>query len=316
MDDPKIYTRAYSQSSAGRLVSAKGSKGDSLSHTELLDEFRNHADKWNREPTALVSVSDRIIDTVNRAFDKHFKDDESPADIWVVFIEVPVAMHGSEVHAAQLAEECGLREPALYYHEFVFEWAIPEEYVLHEVSLQTLMDRGLEWGQYLIQDGTEPQYVSTADLRCCIAENLQSRYGPWDVGVYLGFFGKTFGARAPIDWIAHQLFYDCVQTQLVEEDVVRLTYAHGHFEIVDLEFFSQLDDGIKTVLYDWWLADTDFLSKYKEFEEWRDVMEDMMDWDQIDIGYGKMYNEMWTDLSAKHEKIRAAIEEEAVILGL
>jgi hypothetical protein len=76
-----IYTRAYSKSSAGQFVSAKGLKGDPLSDTALLYEFRNHANIRNRKPTALVSVSDRIVDTLKRAFNKHYEDRESSADI-------------------------------------------------------------------------------------------------------------------------------------------------------------------------------------------------------------------------------------------
>lgn len=97
-----MYTRAYSKNSAGQLVSARGPKSDPLSRTELHDEFRNHASRWNREPTALVSVSDRIVDTVKRAFDKHYDGGESPGDIWVAFIEVPATIHKTpaRVHAA------------------------------------------------------------------------------------------------------------------------------------------------------------------------------------------------------------------------
>jgi hypothetical protein len=43
----------------------------------------------NRIPTALVSATNRIVDIVARAFQRHYDDDESPADIWIVFIEVP-----------------------------------------------------------------------------------------------------------------------------------------------------------------------------------------------------------------------------------
>jgi hypothetical protein len=75
------YTRAYSKSSARQFVSAKEPTGDALSDTALVKEFRNHADKRNRESTALVSDSDRIIDTLKRAFNKHYKDGETLADI-------------------------------------------------------------------------------------------------------------------------------------------------------------------------------------------------------------------------------------------
>jgi hypothetical protein len=69
MANRPIYTRVYSRLSAGELVSGKTPRGYPLSKTALLEEFRNHA---NQEPfTALVPTSDRIIDTLKRAFEKH-----------------------------------------------------------------------------------------------------------------------------------------------------------------------------------------------------------------------------------------------------
>jgi hypothetical protein len=145
MANRKIYTRVYSRGSAGQLVSSKAPKGDPLSQTDLRDEFRKHANRYNREPTALVSVSDRILDTVKRAFEKHYTDGESPPDIFVALIEIPAATleEPARVHAARLlAEECRLPKPRLFSHEIMFEWAIPEKYILHSVSLQTLIGRG------------------------------------------------------------------------------------------------------------------------------------------------------------------------------
>jgi hypothetical protein len=57
--------------------------------------FSRHAKAWNRTPTPFVSVSDRIVDTVQRAFQKS-KFGESPADIGVLFIEVPLDKHQNQ----------------------------------------------------------------------------------------------------------------------------------------------------------------------------------------------------------------------------
>ena len=114
MANRMIYTRAYSKSSVGQFASAKAPKGDPLSYTALLEEFRNHANKWNREPTALVSGSDRIVDTLKRAFDKHYEDGESSVEIWIAFIEVPPTINetATRIHSAkELAEKCELPEP-------------------------------------------------------------------------------------------------------------------------------------------------------------------------------------------------------------
>lgn len=89
MANHTMYTRVYSERSAGTLESAKGPNGAPLSDIALLKEFRNHSKKWNRVSTALVSGSDHIVDTLKRAFEKHYEDGESSEDIWIAFIEVP-----------------------------------------------------------------------------------------------------------------------------------------------------------------------------------------------------------------------------------
>jgi hypothetical protein len=345
MANRTIYTRAYSKSSAGQLVSAKGPRGDPLSDTALVEEFRNHAKKWKRKPTALVSGSDRIIDTLTRAVAEYFGDDyrdgKPAADIWIAFIEVPPTMDkdATRIHSAkELAEKCGLPEPNKFSHEVVFEWDIPEKYVIHEVSLQTLMERGLQ-EHYFLRPSTR-KVRPTKEVRRYIARELQP-YGPWEIGITLGCFARKFGARAPLDWISHQLFRDCVQAKILKGDVVRLSYAHKqtdyapwHTEIVNFQFLCDLDDGIDTSLYDWWLSDTDFFLDYEEFREWRDVMEESMPWNLIefwetwhDVDCDRVVRELSTKekllydkekkkLLIEHEKKMADIEAEAVKIGL
>ncbi|KAL6893437.1 hypothetical protein GGI43DRAFT_413336 [Trichoderma evansii] len=312
MAEYTIYTRVYSEGSAGKLSSAKEFTGNALTQTELLDEFRNHANRRSKRPTALISVSSRIVDTVRRAFKKCYTYCESPEDIWIAFIKVPVTV---QVHAAQpLAKECGLPTPGLLRYEYLFEWVIPDEYVLHRVSLQTLMDRGLDWEQYIFADGHDDEVVSTSKLRKRVAENLIPQdilYGDehWAVGLDLALFAQNFGARAPVDWIAHQLFYDCVGREISDDDMER---------------------GIVTGLYEWWLGDIDFYIDRKEFDEWQDAMEDGIIWDQIEFWktWGQHdYDELseedkllqdkeWDELWAERKKIMSAIEVEAVKIGL
>ena len=328
MVNSTIYTRAYSTSSAGKLVSAKGPKGDPLSRTALLEEFRNHAKKGNREPTALVSASNRIIDTLKRAFDEHYEYGEPSAEIWIAFIEAPSNVDGAavQIHSAkELAEECEDPEPDKFMHEVVFEWAIPEKYVLHKVSLQTLMKRGLKDDDLL-----QP---STAEVRDYAARGLEPDggwHGSWEIGVTLGSFAQTFGARAPLDWVAHQLFHDCVWVTALDDDVFRLNYAHGHTKIVGSHFLRELDDGIKTSLYEWWIADISFIRDCDELNEWRDASEEGMTWDLIgfwetwgDVDYDELsreekllYDGGINKILVEHEKRRADIEAKAVQIGL
>lgn len=124
-----------------------------------------------------------IRGNLKRAFDKHYVGGESSADIWIAFIEVPSTINetATRIHfAKELAEKCGLPERNLFSHGVVFEWAIPEKYVLHEVSLQTLMKREFQEYRFL-----QP---STAEVRRCTAGELQ-QHGLWEMGngYYPGF---------------------------------------------------------------------------------------------------------------------------------
>ncbi len=304
-----IYTRVYSPSSAGQLTSGRSSTGRPLSEHDILTYFPKHADRENRIHTPFVSVSSRIVDTIQRAFQK-LESGESPADIWVVFIEV-LADGGqtpAKLHRAQdLAKWCLLRKgqnsshlnkPSKFQHESVFEWSIPEDYILHRVSLRTLIDRELPF------ELPVHQVSSTKELRDIIISVGEFQgASPFDIGVSLGFFARAFGARAPLGWIAYQLYYDCVRTHIEwDSQMVDLDYGNGHSERVDFDFFCLLDHGVDTALLDWWLDTSDFARQYEEFDNWRnDREEDNIAWYLMDFG------EAWT---------REKIEAEAVRIGL
>ncbi|KAL8661500.1 MAG: hypothetical protein Q9168_008379 [Polycauliona sp. 1 TL-2023] len=268
MAGPPIYTRTYSASSAGQLAAAKTPRGGCLSQAAILEEFRLHSDKENRTPTAFVSASDRIVDSVKRAFDKHYRDGESQAEIWIAFIAIPSTINKTapRVHSAkELAKKCHYAEYNSFHHEVVFEWAIPEKYVLHKISLETLIDRGLHKGHF--RPLSDPEiYMSTKAIRSHIAIEMEKN-NVWETGLNLGCFAQLFGARAPLEWIAHQLFYDCVKVVIKEVDI----------------FLCDLDDAIDTSLYEWWLSDIDFLRRFEDHDEERAMIEDSMTWDWADF---------------------------------
>jgi hypothetical protein len=75
-----------------------------------------------------VLGSDYIVDTLTRAFEKHFgddyKDSELVADIWIAFIEVlpTIDKDATRIHSAkELAEKYKDPEYKKFSHEFVFE---------------------------------------------------------------------------------------------------------------------------------------------------------------------------------------------------
>ncbi|KFY05665.1 hypothetical protein V491_09069 [Pseudogymnoascus sp. VKM F-3775] len=346
----RIYTRTYSPRSVGRFISGKGLNGAPLSDTSLLEEFENHSKSGNRQFTALVSASDRIVDGVTRAFRKYYEDGEEAADIWIAFIEVSPTTTARIHSARELAGRCGFQKPELFSHEVVFEWAIPEEYIIHEVSFLTLMERGLREDYFLREyhlpqpsSGkvqSAPEVRSAAEVRHNTAREFQQRRDPWDIGLTLGAFAQNFGAKTPLGWIAHQFFSDCVQSKIRKDRMVMLKYAHEytddasweqHAELVDFDFLLDIDAGIDTALCDWWLSD---IEDYEEFEKWRGEMEDSMGWELIKFretwvevdedgiirvmpaSEAVLFDEAWRQLSVKHEKQRAAIKAEGLRIGL
>lgn len=106
-----------------------------LSESDLFRQFELHNDRRNRIPTALVSVSDRPIEALHRAFDKYYNWGEDPSTIWIAIISVPVTHCGEKPyhHAQELADGDDRLK-----HEYLFEWKIPKQTVKHTVSVETL----------------------------------------------------------------------------------------------------------------------------------------------------------------------------------
>jgi hypothetical protein len=203
--------------------------------------------------------------------------------------------------------------PGPFQYEFVFEWGIPDDHVLHKVSLETLMDRGLR---------VDPEDWSTRQLRASMAREFEqsTHHGPFDIGINLGYFSQTFGARAPLEWIAYQWYYDCVRRGFESSYVAKLRYAHGRTETVWIGFFSDLNSGVEIVLMDWWLTDSDFADDYKKYKAWKRAMEvDMRCYllDFLKTWDGEEDDCIpWELLWAKNRDIEEEIEAEAVRIGL
>ncbi|KAF7936520.1 uncharacterized protein EAE97_007886 [Botrytis byssoidea] len=101
-----------------------------------------------QKPTALVSVTSSIIRAANIAFHKEYKDDEDPAEIWIAMIKVPDRDKDIFHSAQEMAKRRREQKSVLFKNEYLFEWEIPTEYVVHRVSAQTLLERGLDVEEY------------------------------------------------------------------------------------------------------------------------------------------------------------------------
>lgn len=291
-----------------------------------------------------MSVSSRIIDTVARACYKHYRENEPAASIWIVFIAEPAhdtskggatLVHPAEESANLCKEKYPqkfLHDPRVFRYEYLFEGLIPENLVVHRVSLKTLLDRGLIhrkdidsirrfWNGYT--EGLRLDFA--ADI-----SHVAKESGFWEVGIYLASFAQLFGARAPIHWIAYRLFFDCVTCREIndDEDYYWLKY-HGRdresvFEFMDLK---SIQDGVNTVLIDWWLTSDELVSNYETYkEEQCEVEHNILV--QIEEFYDTWYDEALDE--RQHElcdrarssllddiaRQRAVVEREAVKMGL
>jgi len=270
-DRGTYFYRCYSQSSAGRFIYGKGPGQARPLGDNLLPEFINHLTLQTTRPTALVSVSSRMVDTLRRAFNKLYKDGEDPSQIWIAFIFVPNAEKHDYHHAEDLAKGLKMKEPSLLQYEYVFEWEIPEEYFIHEVSVETLMQRGFNMSEFLVNDkrgGVTLPRISELKTKFAKAI-LKSSDNAHEVGIYLGLLARCFGARSPLHQIILQFQLDCFRINNVEHDDQLFRWSYD-------DDFPAIENGLDEVMFDWWLTDPDFCAAYEDHLAWAEqIMRDV-----------------------------------------
>ena len=258
-DRGRYFYRCYSHSSAGGLISGKGPRQARPLGDNLLPEFINHLNLNTRKPTALVSVSSRMIDTLRRAFNKFHVAREDPSQIWIAFFFVPNRDKHVYHHAEGLADILRMKDSSWLRHEYIFEWEIPKKYVIHEVSVETLMQRGFNMSEFLVNDKrggvTLPRIP---ELKKNFAKAiLGSSDNAYEVGIYLGLLARSFGARSPLHQIILQLQLDCFRINTVNPDDQLFRFSYD-------DDFPAIENGVDEVLIDWWLTDPDFCVEYED----------------------------------------------------
>lgn len=335
----KRATDSVTDDRGGGLRSGLGASGPQLSSEDVKNHFRKHrysqysqrrkyVDK--KHATALVSVSDRIIDTLIRAF-RLFHKGETAKNIHIVFIRIPAAQKEITVlHSAmELAERCDLKDAGKFKNEFLFEWAVPSEFVMHSVTVDTLLLRGLDSRT----DGLITEKGASTQNSCLDFAEVFFRDcdDAWDIGIRLGFFARCFGANAPSCWIAQQLCWDLTWRKGARThglpEAAWMQFPDEKKQYLDVFFWAEVADGIETCLIDWWVLDEDFLLAVQTYENWRDFQEDLM----IDAQIG--FYEDWVDgrdsenvlpgeilareaLEGRLERLQLAIDNEAIKVGL
>lgn len=331
---PRFFIRCHSSASVGSFTSGRGAVGERLDDDELLAEFQRHRFLNNREPTALVSVSSRFVNTLSRALVKWYGIDEDeyqveqePAhEIFITFIKIPAPDIGICHHARTLAEQLEDEEnPVIYASEYVFEWEIPPKYIIHTVSLQTLIDRGLGIGRYIAENGRPPSTDTLKDLMA--TSYLDDSIWQYEVGLNIGLMAKCFGARPPVLDIARQSIDECTVEHYYDYHDLCLYVLFGsmesHKQCIVFDQLDLRDDGIHTAIFEWWLCDETFNLEYDQYKEWVSELEQFMEQDyfyddELRDVYGDPVKEdrELQEIKIRHERMKADIEGAAVELGL
>ncbi|KAF3019918.1 hypothetical protein E8E15_003733 [Penicillium rubens] len=316
----KYFYRCFSEKSAGGLTCGLKRIGPRLSKPDLSLHFKHHKDRHNTyRPTALVSVTDRPIEALHRAFVKHYNGGEVPSTIWVAIISVPATTDAEKLyhHAQQLADA-----DIKFKHEYLFEWQIPDQYVEHIISVKTLLSRGLDLKEYLDHGDDKRSLPKLSTFISRVAEGISNdSIDGYDFGRNLADIAQCFGARAPVLEIAWQILYDCPPYfSVMTEDGSEKWQPYT-------KDFSWILDGIDEGIVDFWLTDSTFILDHRNFVEWSESMRNEVKWMWVDY-IVDLYHDICagtnTDYVYKEEQrlkeyeenIEIEIEEEAVAIGL
>jgi len=118
-----------------------------------------------------------------------------------------------------LAQEIWQDETNMFKDEYIFEWEVPEKYIVHKVSVQTLLERGLSMERYCKYSNNKRQLPPAYLLRQDIAKHiLDPANGGYNIGMSLGSMARCFGARAPVRDIAHHILSECTQYRYVNHN--------------------------------------------------------------------------------------------------
>ncbi|TQV90104.1 hypothetical protein IF1G_11244 [Cordyceps javanica] len=137
----------------------------------------------------------------------------------------------------------------------------------------------------------------------------------WGSGLRMGFFVKAFGARAPLGWIADQLFRDVFHVGSFSlqgaSGGVTIRVADGGSTYLSMSNIEAIREGTDTSVVDWWLTSDDFMGSVEDYHHWREIMEEALLDGQMEPA---VYEE--DGFAAWQRRLEEAIEAEAVRIGL
>ena len=235
----QYYYRCFSTTSAGGPRSGAYDKDldhSKLSERDLLSQFDYHRDRDSKHPTALISVTDRPLEALNRALGKYYT--EKKDQIWIICVEVPETDKKNGPHHAQRLAVKRKVESNKFRHEYLFEWEIPEDYISRIVPVQEFLNRGIEKMMPLEYDG---EGVRFSTLRDAFREEILTS-DPYGTGRWLYSLTAACGPM-----IAFQIYLDSLGGGFFDSDNQIVRYdGFESIEFSDISIIEkQIKDGIE-----------------------------------------------------------------------
>lgn len=201
---PSILFRCWSPKSAGGLRSGKSHTGvrqHNFTAAELLQESQKHSNLHSNIPTAFVSTTSNFLRALHIAYHK-IHDGEDAQQIKIAFLTSRTDAQTKVYPARDLAIKSGSSEEEAdnFVNEYLFLWDVPDDNVIHVVSMDLVIRRGFA----LPRIHTGHPFPSLSDLRRAFVDR-RDHLAPFERGYSCASDACMFGLRAPFHEIASQM---------------------------------------------------------------------------------------------------------------
>jgi hypothetical protein len=203
-ETPPVLFRCWSKRSVGGLRSRKSLNGvlqHNFTAAGLLQEFQEHRKLYNRTPTAFVSTTSNFLGALHIAIQR-VHDGEDTRQIKIAFLTSRTDAQTRIYPARDFAIRSGSseKESDNFVNEYFFLWNVPNNNVIHVVSMDLVIRRGFA----LPRIRTGQPFPSLSDLRRAIVDR-RDQLAPFERGYVCGSDACMFGLRAPVRELALQM---------------------------------------------------------------------------------------------------------------
>jgi hypothetical protein len=199
-----VLVRCWSSKSAGDLRSGKSHNGvlqHNFTAAGLLQEFQEHRNLYNRRPTAFASTTSNFLRAFHIAFQR-IHDGENARQIKIAFLTSRPDAQSRIYSVRDFAIRSGgsKEEADNFGNEYLFLWSVPNDNVIHVVSMDLVIRRGFT----LPRIRTGQPFPSLSDLRRAFVDH-SDQLAPFERGYSCASDACMFGLRAPVHRIASQM---------------------------------------------------------------------------------------------------------------